>query len=118
MHQITVRVPDNVMAEIEAIQSEEGGSQSEATRILCQRGLDYEEMQTEMEELQTECERLQRELQATNRRVGEHQELVAWASQEKSLQERREQRELEREQAGVLTRTKWFFMGRDIDSEE
>ena len=45
----------------------------------------------------------------------EHQELVEYVEQERTLQERRADREREREEAGIFTRAQWWLFGRPAE---
>ena len=101
---------------VESIQSEDGvESQSEAVRECITRYADLQQrvanLQQDLEDAETETDRLQRELAATNRRVDEHQELVAYVEDERRMQRQREERERMKETAGVLTRAKWWVTG-------
>lgn len=104
MERISVTLPTDLLTRIDDRVEEEYASRSEAIRMLVEQGLEYEDVHTENE-------RLRRELQAANRRVDEHQELVRYVETERSIQERREQRERRRAEAGVLKRAKWWLVG-------
>lgn len=116
MEQITVRLDPDVIAELDEEAEDRNESRAEYVRHVIDSRHEVEELQTEVDELQTEVDRLQRELQAANRRVDEHQELVRYVEEERSLQERREQRQRERERAGILTRSKWWLFGRGVET--
>ena len=53
------------------------------------------------------------QLAATNRRVDQYQELVAYSQEERELDHRRQ----ERMDAPVWRRAKWWLLGRDSDSQ-
>lgn len=110
MERLTIRIPEDVLEEIEARASADDVSQSEAARQLLRRGSEYDD-------LKRENERLRDQLAATNRRIDEHQELVEYVEEERSVQRQREEREQRRAQAGVLTRAKWWITGMPADEE-
>jgi len=101
MQQLTVRVADETAEAIEERAADSEVSQSEAVRELLQLGTDYGQLQAEVDDLR-------RQLQAVNRRESEHQELVEYVEQEKSLKER----ERERRDAPLWRRARWFVFGR------
>jgi uncharacterized protein with von Willebrand factor type A (vWA) domain len=101
MQQLTVRVADETAEAIEERASDSDLSQSEAVRELLQLGTDYGRLQAEADDLR-------RQLQAVNRRESEHQELVEYVQEERSIQERRE----ERRDAPIWRRAKWYVLGR------
>jgi len=104
MQSISARVSDETYEDLQALAEERGTSVSDVVRELIQKGQDHDD-------LEAEVDRLQRELAATNRRVDEHQELVAYVEDERQMQRRREDRERMKETAGVLTRAKWWVTG-------
>jgi urease accessory protein UreF len=105
MPQASARVSGDVDDGIEAYSDEHDVSRSDAIRELLQRGVEYDRVQNENE-------RLRRQLQAVNARQEDVGELVEYVERERSLQERREERERERENAPVWTRARWFILGR------
>ena len=104
MERLTIRVPEELLEEIEDLAEAEDVSQSEAARTLLRRG-------TEAEALQQEAERLRREKRLILEQREEHTELVRAVAREQSREDRRAQ-------AGVLTRAKWWLVGMDDDDEK
>ena len=136
MEQITVRVTESTLEELEAEADEHDVTRSEHIRqIIDDRndpGADVERLREEaadyeaecgrlrdrVAELETDVDRLQNEKRLILEDREEKQELVAFAEAERDVVERREQRERERESAGVVTRAKWWLVGRDVDESE
>ena len=104
MERLTIRVPEDLLEEIERITDADGVSQSEAARQLLRRGSEYERIHNERD-------RLERQLSAVNARQGDVDELVEYVESQRDLERRRAYREERRSQAGVLTRTKWWLTG-------
>lgn len=108
MEQIAARVPEEIDRAIEAFSDENDCSRSEAIRTLLERGVEYDDLQTENERLRSEKRTI------INQR-DEHTELVEYVQAERDLQQRRE----ERRDAPLWTRAKWYVFGRDRgDGEE
>jgi len=99
MAQVSVRLDDDLLEEIEDYADDE--PRSEAIRELLRRGLEYDE-------LATENERLQRRVEALIDNRDEHTELVNYVEDERRYRR-------EREQAGIITRAKWLLVGRDVE---
>ena len=90
MNQITVKVPSDTSESLgEYAESQHQGNRSEAIRDLLAKGLAFDER---VSELETERDRLQRELRATNARQEDVGELVEYIEEERSIQQRREDR--------------------------
>jgi predicted nuclease with TOPRIM domain len=99
--QISIRFDDERLAEIEELAEREGVTRSEYIR-------DSLDARQKLDDLETENERLRRQLTAINQRVDEHQDLVEYVQEERSLaQEQRERRN-----APMWTRAKWYVFGR------
>jgi chromosome segregation ATPase len=83
---------------------------------------EYEEeiadLQEENERLQTSRDDLQRQLAATSRRVDQHQDLVDYVEEQRSLERYRARREQMIDQAGMLTRWKWRLTGVPVDEQD
>lgn len=107
MEQIAARVPEEIDHAIQTFSDENGYSRSEAIRQLLERGVEYEE-------LQTENERLQNEKRALIDHRKEHTELVEYVKKERDLQQRQE----ERRDAPAWRRAKWWLLGRDRDESK
>lgn len=104
MESVSTRLTDETARLIRETADERGVSQAEVLREVIEKGLDYDE-------LETENDRLRRQLQATNQRVEEHQDLVEYVEEERSLSK-------QRAQAGMLTRAKWWLTGMPSDDDE
>jgi Arc/MetJ-type ribon-helix-helix transcriptional regulator len=112
MRQITVRLPDDMIEELDR-EADERAFDSRAGRIrevLAGRGGDPE-LQTEVDELRDECERLRTEverLQRERRQLLEVREentaLVSVAERQQSLAERKAQ-------ASIFKKAKWAITG-------
>jgi uncharacterized protein YukE len=131
MRPVTTRIPDDTHRILEDMAGEQDRSVSEFVRENVEKGLEVDEREGELREeyekriadlrqenerLQGEIERLRDQLAATNRRVDQHQDLVAYVEEQRELEHRRAEREERRAKAGVLTRTKWWLTG--MSSEE
>jgi len=135
MKPITLRLPEPLLDELDT-ETDENDSRSEYIRsLLRERGEDSElvgelrdrvddlereraDLLEEIDELEQTAERLENEKRLILEEREERQELVAFAESERDLARRREQREREREQAGVVTRAKWTLFGRSFDDEQ
>lgn len=100
MERLTIRVPEEIMEELERIQSADNVSQSEAARRLLRRGSEYEEVRAERDRLERQYRQLieQRE---------EHTELVEYVEEERELKRQRDRRRT----APVWRRAKWWLLG-------
>lgn len=108
MESLTTRVDNETREKIEELVDKRGSSISEVTRELIEKGLEYDSLRAKRDDLL-------RQLRETNRRVDEHQQLVEYVEEERSLQARREEYRREREQANILTRAKWLLVGRPTE---
>jgi len=122
MEQITLRIPSDTLEEAEAEAEEQGVSRAEILRGAIESRdesrEEVRELRDRVDELEQKAERLEREKRLILEDREEKQELVAFAEAERDVVERREQRERERESAGVVTRAKWWLVGRDVDESE
>jgi Arc/MetJ-type ribon-helix-helix transcriptional regulator len=98
---VAARVSPDTAAEIERLQNDGERSQSEAVRELLRRGI-------EADRLRRERDSLQNQLNTLAGREREHGELVEYVQEERSIQERRE----ERRDAPAWRRAKWWLLGR------
>lgn len=110
MPRLTVTITDEQDELLDEITGDDGGyeSKSAAVRNFIQAG----ERVTELEQ---ENERLQRRVEALIAMHEEHGELVEYVEHEKSLQERREERErdrIARRNAPIWKRGYWMIFGR------
>jgi chromosome segregation ATPase len=92
-------------------------SDAEALRLAVDRSMQLEDARERVADLEARVDDLQRQLAAANQRIDAANELVEFARVEKHVVEQREQREREREAAGLLTRTRWWLFGRDYDGD-
>ena len=110
MEQITLRLPADVLADVEEEAEEAGTSRSEYLRDVIEsrneHAEDAERIREEADELRIEVERLRREKRQILDQRKENQELVAWADKQRDLQEAKES-------APIWTRTKWWVLGRN-----
>lgn len=104
MERLTIRVPEDLLTEIEDLAEAEEISHSEAARQLLRQGV-------EADALKQEAERLRREKRLILEQREEHTELVRAVSREQTREDRRAQ-------AGVLTRAKWWLTGMPTDDEK
>jgi metal-responsive CopG/Arc/MetJ family transcriptional regulator len=117
---ISVTLDPAVVGELSDRIGETYDNRSEAVESLLKDALSADERQAEYEEriaeLETENERLQRRVETLIAKHEEHGELVEYVEREKSLQERREERETERaarRNAPIWKRGYWWVFGRD-----
>lgn len=120
MANVSVRLDDDLVAELDAEASERGISRAEYIRELlrsrheysvstsehAQLQAEYDQLQDDHGQLQQELERLRREKRLILEDREEHTELVEAVERDMTLQEKRAQ-------AGVLTRAKWYVFGMD-----
>lgn len=111
MEQITVRIPEHTLEELEHEAEAEGGvaSRSEYIRQIIQERND-DEKAAELEHLRTQVERLQTEKQLILQEREEKSELVAYVEAERSAEQRWRQ-------AGLGTKLKWRVFGMPEDDE-
>lgn len=112
MEQITVRIPEHTLEELDHEAEAEGGvaSRSEYIRqIIDQRNDD--EKAAELERLRTQVERLQNEKQLILQEREEKSELVAYVEEERSAEQRWRQ-------AGLGTKLKWRVFGMPEDADK
>ncbi|WP_254547486.1 ribbon-helix-helix domain-containing protein [Halomarina pelagica] len=111
MQQITVRLPERTLAEVDREAAKAGASRSEYIREVLASRDDSPEHEQEVEGLRTEVDRLRRQLAAANSRIDASNELVRAVEREQSLAERKAQ-------AGLVTRAKWWLTGMPSSSSE
>lgn len=114
MQQITVRLADDMLSELEAEADEHGTSRSEYIRDVLESRTSHGEydashdelqrLRDEIEDLERENDRLQRERRQILDQRDEHTELVAAVQEERTLEQRRAS-------APVTERLKWWFTG-------
>lgn len=116
---ISVTLDPMVVGELSDRIGETYDNRSEAVEDVLKEGLAAEEQYAAYEEriesLEAENERLQQRVQTLIALREEHGELVEYVEREKSLQERREERESERaarRNAPIWKRGYWWVFGR------
>lgn len=108
MRQITVRLPEEMIDDLEAEAEAEGVSRSEYIRdVLDSRDDGAEDRVAELEE---EVERLKREKRLVLKEREEKRELAKFAEDQRTAEQRRRE-------AGLATRARWFLFGEDRDDE-
>jgi hypothetical protein len=121
MKNITVRLDESLIADLEEEADEHGVSRSEYIRnTLATRHEhdgeheEYEEriaaLEREIADLEQENDRLKREKRLILEQREENTELIEYVQEERTLERRRAE-------AGILTRTKWWFTGMPADGE-
>lgn len=108
---ISVTLDPNQVREISDLVGNEYASRSEAVRNLIDKGLRYDD-------LETERDRLQRQLTATNVRQDDVTELVEYIEEEREMGRYRERRQRKIDQANILTRTKWKLTGVPVEKDK
>lgn len=97
MEQLTIRVREDTLEAIEAEAEERDTSKSEVAREYLGHGADYVD-------LQTECDRLRNRVQTLIAMHDEHDELVRYVEENRSLQR-------QKHEAGAVERLKWLVFG-------
>jgi chromosome segregation ATPase len=126
MEKVSVSLTPEHLEKIEERADEDETGRSAALRAIldeCDEVRDeYEEVcneyEAQIDDLRTEVERLKREKRLILEEREEKRELARFAETQKSILERREERELRKDRAGFLTKAKWALVGMDDDSEE
>jgi predicted nucleic acid-binding Zn-ribbon protein len=106
MKTVTTRIHSDTHDEHRA--DENDRSKSAVARELIKKGIEYDD-------LKNERDRLERQLVATNSRIDDVTELVTYVDAQRELERYRERRERKLDQAGVLTRAKWWVTGVPVD---
>lgn len=108
MQQITLRLPEDVLEDVEAEAEEAGRTRSEYLREVIRTRNEHteeaEQLREQVDELQTEVERLQNEKRTILEQREEKQELAQYVERERTINE-------QWRQAGIITRTKWKLLG-------
>ena len=110
---VSTKIKDTLLDEIDAVADEDhDGNRSEAFRELVRKGLEYDHLEAERDDLQ-------RQLRERNRENDKVTEIVEYVEEEKEIQQRerstQEARELQRLEAGLLTKIRWRLVGRNQD---
>ncbi|PSP88731.1 hypothetical protein BRC90_06820 [Halobacteriales archaeon QS_4_69_34] len=100
MQKISVTLRDEQVAQLSDLVGDEYTDRSKAVRALIDRGLEYDD-------LETENDRLRAENRALIEQREEHDELVRYAEQHRPVMER----EQERRAAPAWQRAKWWLLG-------
>lgn len=111
MQQITVRLPEKLIGELDD-EAENGHYDSRAERIR-----DILESRSDVDELQQEVDRLRRERRQILEQRTENQELVAFASERRSMLEADRRLRNLRRAAPIWRKVWWSIFGEPIDPE-
>lgn len=122
MEAITLRLEADTLESIDEEGSEHDLSRSEYIRNILRTRHESDQLRDEHERIQAEYERqiselkherdrLERKLTATNSRNDDVDELVEYVEEQRDLERYRERRERKIDQAGLVTRAKWFVTG-------
>ena len=116
----TVRLDDALASHVDAIRHDADTSDAEAVRECIRRSQRVAELEQRIDDLESELRHTEAELAEANKRLREAHsriettnELVQKVDSDLSARERRERREERKDQAGVLTRAKWWLVGMD-----
>lgn len=116
MRNITLRLADETITELEDEADEYGVSRSEYLRNLIESRDEHDgntdEYNERIEQLERENERLHRERRQLLEQREENTELVRYAREQRSIEREREDRRRERESANILRKTWWVLAGR------
>lgn len=122
MENITLRVPEEFLADIDAAADEHDTSRSEyirdTLRLRDEHDEQIEELENELERVKAERDDLRNQLQATNRKQREVGELAEYVEREREMQYRRGVREQQKEEASLHTRVWWVLSGMPPIEEE
>lgn len=111
MRQITLRVPEDVLDEIEAEAEADGVTRSERIRDILRTRSEHAEHEERIDELETTLERLKREKRMVLEQAEEHGELVEYVEQERQIQRKRFE-------ASLSDRIRYFIWGYDGDGQK
>jgi uncharacterized protein YlxW (UPF0749 family) len=112
MTRVTATLDDEQYEYLEAVKEAEGlDSDAAAVRACMDRAQERDDAQERAESLEARVEELRNELAAANRRIDSANELVEWAEESRSLEQRRAQ-------AGIVTRAKWWIAGMPDEEEK
>lgn len=108
MEPVTESLTDEHIALLEELSGDDGPckNRSEAMRFII-------DQYNETKDLQRENDRLREQLAATNRRVDQHQELVEYVQDERSVAQKRERRR----EAPAWRRAKWWLLGEPAEEK-
>lgn len=106
MESVSTRLNDETYQYVRETVDERDVSQAEVLRELIEKGIEYDDIEREKKRLETRV----RKLIDTRE---EHDELVEYVEEERSLQHRRE----ERSQANVFQRAWWWIAGTPDESD-
>lgn len=119
MTRVTATLEEEHAEYLEAVKEEENlDSDAAAVRACIDRAQERDDAQERAAELEARVEELRNELAAANQRIDAANELVEYVEEERTLSERREERERRKDQAGILTRAKWALVGMNLDDED
>lgn len=104
MEQLTIRVQEDILEEIEEKADVEDTTKSAVAREYLKLGTEYENLQAEYDDLQTENERLQNRIRKLIDMHNEHDELVRYVEENRTLQR-------QKHEASAIDRLKWIVFG-------
>jgi len=131
----SVSLSDELASYVDEVSSSFGENNAEAIREALDHGRDageqlaeieaerdrlaerVEELEAKVDSLEARNRDLTNQLAESNRRIDGAAELVEYVEEERSLAQRREEREKQKDEAGVLKRAKWWLVGMPSDSE-
>jgi len=100
-------------AEIEELREEVARLETERDRLA----EEVDDLGGKIDSLEARNRDLTNQLAESNRRIDGAAELVEYVEEERSLAQRREEREKQKDEAGVLKRAKWWLVGMPSDEE-
>ena len=120
----TVTLADGHVEHLDSIRESEEEPDAAVVRRCVERSQRLTAAEQRIDDLETELRHTEAELDEANKRLREAHsriettnELVQKVDSDLSARERRERREERKDQAGVLTRAKWWLVGMD-DGED
>jgi hypothetical protein len=106
---VTVRLNDSLASHVDAVRHDDETSDAEAVRECIRRSLELDAVRDDLDRAEARVDELENQLAAVQERQEQHDELVEYVEEEKSIQQRRE----ERRQAPAWRRAKWWLFGMD-----
>lgn len=121
MRQMTVSLREEQAEWIESLMGENGEFESKSGVVrwliddhsALQEEID--ELEETIDELEKENDRLRDQLAATNQRIDEVNDLVAYVESEREMARYQDRRQRMLDQAGILKRWKWKMTGIPVD---
>jgi len=104
----TVRLSDALASHVDAVRQDDETSDAEAVRECIRRSRRLDDAEERVAELEEEVDRLKREKRLILEEREEKRELARYAEDERTRQQ-------QKDEAGIVTRAKWFLVGMDRD---